>query len=199
MIRPSSIGLGFALLGWACAATPPPPCAEAPAAPAPSFAGPVEAPPAAPVPGVAPSAAPAASASAPTPASAQPIPFEPPLPDTPDPSLVARANGPAVGGPRGARPCAFHESVDTYKRQCVAKVNPDGSILVTAKGTHLNPDNGFEFTMHGGEQNQWAAKGTLKAFAHCDGPFVGLVNMVIDNGVKTYDVRFKKHCMISIR
>lgn len=174
-------------------------CADAPSAAPPAQPTVVAAPVLGPTPVPPPPAAPAAASAAPASPSAQPIPYEPPLPDTPDPGLVARANGPATGGPRGNRPCAFHESVDTYKRQCVAKVNPDGSISVSAKGTQLNPDNGFEFTMHGGENNQWVAKGTLNAFAHCDGPFVALVNMSIDNGLKTYDLRFKQHCMISIR
>jgi hypothetical protein len=126
----------------------------------------------------------------------------PPQGDGADPkeaALAARASGPATGGPRGTRPCAFHESVDTYQRQCLATVNPDGSVSVSAKGTKLNPEHGFEFTLHGGENNQWVAKGTLNAFKHCTGPFVALVNMSVDRGVKTYDLRFKEHCMISIR
>ena len=113
--------------------------------------------------------------------------------------LAARATGPATGGPRGTRPCAFHESVDSYQRQCVSKVNPDGSVTVTAKGTKLNPDNGFEFTFHGGENQQWVAKGTLNAFARCDGPFAALVTSSIDQGVNTYELRFKQHCKIVIR
>lgn len=116
-----------------------------------------------------------------------------------DAALVARANGPATGGPRGNRPCAFHESVDTYQRQCLAKVNPDGSVLVSAKGTKLNPDHGFEFTLHGGSENQWVAKGTLNAFGLCKGPFVAPVTSYLDHGVKTYELRFKQHCMIVVR
>ena len=113
--------------------------------------------------------------------------------------LAARATGPATGGPRGTRPCAFHESVDSYQRQCVAKVNPDGSVTVTAKGTKLNPDNGFEFTFHGGENHQWVAKGTLNAFAKCAGPFAALVTSSLDQGVNTYELRFKQHCKIVVR
>jgi len=113
-------------------------------------------------------------------------------------ALAPRATGPATGGPRGARPCSFHESVDTYERQCVAKLNPDGSVSVTAKGTRLNPDNGFSFTLHGPE-NQWVAQGTLNAFARCAGPFVAPVVATIDHGVTTYELRFKGHCMIVVR
>ena len=113
-------------------------------------------------------------------------------------ALAARASGPATGGPRGARPCAFHESVDTYQRQCVASTNPDGSVSVVAKGTKLNPGNGFDFTMHGPE-GEWVAKGTLNAFKQCSGPFVAKVTTYLDKGVKTYELRFKEHCMIVVR
>lgn len=159
-------------------------------------------------------AAPSAATPAPAPAttgstSAEPAPSanavqpaSPPAGEGTDPkeaALAARASGPATGGPRGTRPCAFHESVDTYQRQCVSTVNADGSVSVSAKGTKLNPDNGFEFTMHGGENNQWVAKGTLNAFKHCTGAFVAPVTMSVDHGVKTYDLRFKEHCMIVVR
>ena len=149
----------------------------------------------------APSATTASTSAEPTPQGNAVQPASPPGEGT-DPkaaALAARASGPAIGGPRGTRPCCFHESVDAYQRQCVSTVNEDGSVSVSAKGTKLNPDNGFEFTMHGGENNQWVAKGTLNAFKQCSGPFVALVNMSVDHGLKTYDLRFKEHCMISIR
>jgi hypothetical protein len=106
--------------------------------------------------------------------------------------------GPAQGGPRGRRPCEFRESVDSYRRQCVSQVNPDGSVFVVAKGTDLNPNNGFDFTLHGVE-GDWVAKGTLNAFGICAGPFVARVVSVLDHGVKTYEMRFKEHCMIVVR
>ncbi len=112
---------------------------------------------------------------------------------------MTRATGPARGGPRGTRPCAFHESVDSYQRQCVTTVNSDGSLTVRAKGTRLNPDQGFEVNLHGGEQNQWVAQGTLTAFAQCTGPFVAIVSLSVDNGVNVYEMRFKEHCKIAIR
>lgn len=106
--------------------------------------------------------------------------------------------GPAVGGPKNNRPCAFHESVDSYERRCVATKNADGSLHVEAKGTALNPDNGFEFTLRGGP-HQFVARGTLDSFGICKGPFVAYVNTVIDKGVTTYELRFKNHCKIVIR
>jgi hypothetical protein len=33
----------------------------------------------------------------------------------------------------------------------------------------------------------------------CRGPFVARTTMSVDNGVKTYELRFKKHCMIVVR
>ena len=136
----------------------------------------------------------APAAGAPPPGGHEVIDFE-----AEQAALAPRATGPAKGGPRGTRPCAFYESVDVYQRQCVTKVNADGSVSVIAKGTKLNPDNGFEFTLHGGENSQWVAKGTLNAFARCEGPFVALANLSIDRGVNVYELRFKEHCKIEVR
>jgi hypothetical protein len=135
-------------------------------------------------------------------APASAIPYEPPL--TPEQvrdeeaHLGAEATGPAVGGPKNNRPCEFHESVDSYQRQCTTSRNPDGSLLVSAKGTKLNPDNGFEFTLHGGPHS-FVARGTLNAFYKCAGPFVARVATVIDKGVTTYELRFREHCKIVVR
>jgi hypothetical protein len=120
-------------------------------------------------------------------------------PNTPD-QLVspAQGTGPAIGGPRSNRPCAFHESVDSYQRLCTVNVNADGSLHVEAKGTRLNPDNGFEFTMHGGPHN-FFAHGTLNSFGICAGPFTSQVGTVIDKGVTTYELRLSEHCKIVIR
>lgn len=147
-----------------------------------------------------PAGAPSAGPSAPRgePSGNRPDPAEAIDFEAEQASFAARASGPATGGPRGARPCEFRESVDTYRRQCLAQVNADGSVSVTAKGTKLNPSSGFAFTLHGAE-NQWIAQGTLNAFAHCAGPFAAPVTAVIDQGVKTYEIRFKQHCMIVVR
>ena len=114
-------------------------------------------------------------------------------------TLAARATGPAVGGPTGTRPCTFQEGADSYNRQCVATANPDGSVSVRAKGTALNPNSGFEFTLHGGENDVWTAKGTLNAFAQCRGPFLAQAVMTVRNDVKTYELKFKKGCAIVLR
>jgi hypothetical protein len=191
----STLGCAPASSERAPAAAPPPsePEVVAPVAPAPpSSASAVSAP-----------AATAATATATATATAEPHGAKPDCAESVDfeaeqAALAPRATGPATGGPRGTRPCAFHESVDTYERQCVAKLNPDGSVSVTAKGTRLNPDNGFSFTLHGPE-HQWVAEGTLDAFARCAGPFVAPVVASIDHGVMTYELRFKGHCMIVVR
>lgn len=192
---------GIVVLSAGCASTAP--CTEARSA-APSVATP----PATPAPVAASSslkpaeAAPEASAKAPSTAETPSGGSMPPSPPSADPepaALAAEAVGPATGGPRGTRPCAFHESVDTYQRQCVSKVNADGSVTVSAKGTPLNPNNGFEFTLHGGKDNRWIANGTLTAFKECTGPFVALATASFDHGVTSYELRFKQHCMIVVR
>jgi hypothetical protein len=107
--------------------------------------------------------------------------------------------GPATGGPtRGVHRCEFRESVDTYNRQCQVASNPDGSLQVTAKGTALNPDNGFDFSLHRGPY-ELVAKGRLDAFGTCAGPFLARAHVVIDRGTKTFELRFKQHCMIVLR
>lgn len=88
--------------------------------------------------------------------------------------------------------------MDAYQRLCTTTKNADGSLLVKASGTKLNPDNGFEFTLHGGPDT-FVARGTLNAFARCSGPFVAQVATVIDKGVRTYELRFKEHCKIVVR
>lgn len=115
-----------------------------------------------------------------------------------DQPILEVDQGPAVGGPKDNRPCAFHESVDSYERRCTTTKNDDGSLRVQAKGTTLNPDNGFEFTLRGGP-HQFVARGTLDSFGMCKGPFVAYVNTVIDKGVTTYEMRFKNHCKIVVR
>jgi len=104
----------------------------------------------------------------------------------------------ASGGPRGTRPCAFHESVDSYPRSCTITTEPDGTLKVTAKGTALNPDNGFSFKMGGGPDS-FDAVGTLDAFGICKGPFVGKVVASKDGKATVYEVRFRDHCKIVLR
>jgi hypothetical protein len=163
----------------ACASPPPeapmacPKCPEAPPPPPPP--APPPPPPACP-------STPAASAT----------PAPPPAPPPPPPI------GKAQGGPTGTRSCEFRESVDTYPRKCTITQEPDGALKVTAKGTSLNPDNGFTFRMGGGP-NTFDAAGQLDAFGICKGPFAGKVGTVIDGKAKTYEIRFKDHCMIVIR
>lgn len=144
-------------------------------------------------------AAPEEPAPAPAPAPCDCPAPEPGAPVDDGAELVPSAVGPATGGPRlGTHRCEFRESVDTYNRQCQVKKNVDGSLQVIAKGTDLNPDNGFDFSLHGGP-HELVAQGTLNAFQHCAGPFVARAVTVIDRGVTTYELRFREHCMIVVR
>jgi hypothetical protein len=102
-----------------------------------------------------------------------------------------------TGGPRGTRRCRFYESVDAYQRTCTARVNPDGSLTVTAPGTRLNPDHGFSFTAGGGP-NRFSVSGTLNAFSICRGPFTGEMISILDQGKTVYELRFREHCKIEI-
>lgn len=77
-------------------------------------------------------------------------------------------------------------------------LNADGSLQVIAKGTELNPNHGFAFSLHG-EGHDLVAKGTLDAFDLCAGPFVARAVAVVDRGTQTFELRFKQHCMIVIR
>lgn len=66
-----------------------------------------------------------------------------------------------------------------------------------AKGTPLNPEHGFEFSLHGGP-TAFVAKGNLNAFGICKGPFMARVNAIRDRGRTIYELRFKDHCKITI-
>jgi hypothetical protein len=107
-------------------------------------------------------------------------------------------SGPVTGGPRGSRPCEFRESVDTYARTCLVTTEPDGTLRVTAKGTALNPENGFSFRMGGGP-DAFSVAGELQAFGICKGPFGGKLVASTGPSGKSYEVRFKEHCKIVIR
>jgi hypothetical protein len=177
--RALSCSVLLAFVG-ACGSAPPPPAQPCLAAPAPP-------PPPPPVPPVPPPACPE-----PPPAVAQPDP--PPKPPAPPPPTLTMVSG----GPRGTRPCEFHESVDSYPRSCAVKVESDGTLTVTAKGTALNPNNGFSFRMGGGPTS-FDAVGNLDAFGACKGPFVATVATVLEGKSKTYELRFRDHCKIVIR
>lgn len=88
--------------------------------------------------------------------------------------------------------------MDSYQRLCTTRRDSDGSLRVLAKGTRLNPENGFEFVLFGGPHN-FSAEGTLNAFGICAGPFTAQATTVIDRGMTTYELRFKEHCKIVIR
>jgi hypothetical protein len=131
------------------------------------------------------------------------VPTEPTRsPASPQPSeelLEAKAVGAAENGIRlGTHTCEFREGVDTYHRQCKVKKNPDGSLQVSAAGTELNPNNGFAFSLHGGPW-EFVAKGKLDAFDFCAGPFAARAIPILDHGVRTFELRFKTHCMIVVR
>lgn len=118
----------------------------------------------------------------------------PPGRTAPPPGIYVAASG----GPRGTRACEFHESVDTYPRRCTVSVFDDGSLLVDAKGTKLNPRNGFTFRMGGGP-GSFDIAGELDAFSICKGPFVAKMQAIEDRGRTIYEARLSEHCMIVIR
>lgn len=135
-------------------------------------------------------------------AGGNPAPAEEPVPQAPatdaGSAVAPVVVGPVKGGPRGQRPCEFRESVDTYPRTCTVQQNPDGTITVTAKGTSLNPNNGFAFRAGGGPE-RFPSTGTLDAFGLCKGAFAGEMRAIHNGSGVTYELRFRDHCMIVVR
>lgn len=144
-----------------------------------------------------------AGASTHTVASAAPSLDPSTFTEVPPDSPALDPGGPPVelaavqGGPHGSRRCVFHEGVDSYERRCLITKNKDGTLHVEARGTQLNPNHGFTFDMGGGP-NQFQVEGKLEAFAFCTGRFSGQMALILNNGAKEYEVRFRNNCKIVV-
>ncbi|MEZ4394200.1 MAG: hypothetical protein R3A48_24270 [Polyangiales bacterium] len=163
--------------------TPPPPppsstptpVAPTPVAPAPVAPAPVAPAPVAPAPTAAPEVVDAGSAAAPTPEAP---PFD---------AL-------SVGRHR----CSFTEAGSDYSRRCEVNAMPDGSLEVIARGTRLNPGNGFTLNARGAAP-VYQVRGELTAFAGCSGRFEGALRLEGSDSRPYYEVRWGQGCKITIQ
>lgn len=98
----------------------------------------------------------------------------------------------------GRHRCSFEEGGHDYDRRCEVTAQPDGSLVVEARGTRLNREQGFRFTATGAPP-RYRAQGTLTAFATCSGAFTG--ELVQEGGGRraTYVIRWGSGCVITIR
>jgi hypothetical protein len=77
-------------------------------------------------------------------------------------------------------------------------LDPDGALTIRAAGTALNPNHGFQFRV-GGPKNAYVVNGQLDAFGACRGAFHGrMVTVLEPSGARSYEVRFREHCMIVV-
>ena len=70
----------------------------------------------------------------------------------------------------GRYPCSFQDKTGSYNRSCVVEAQADGSLSLKARGTKLNPNNGFSGTLTGGPES-YAFQGKISGFDNCQGSF----------------------------
>lgn len=163
---------------------PPPPAlvAPAPVAPAPIAPAPVAPAPVAP-------AQPAATADAAVAAPTAPA-VEPP--SVPEPSYAADALT------EGSHRCAFSEAGNSYSRRCQVTRMPDGSLEIVARGTSLNPQQGFTLNASGAAP-RYAVRGELTAFGACTGRVTGTMILEGPDSRPHYEVNWGQGCQITIQ
>ncbi|MFO0626288.1 MAG: hypothetical protein U0325_11795 [Polyangiales bacterium] len=141
--------------------------------------------PAAPAPAPAPPAAPAAQAVVDAGAPATEPATEP-------------AHPPVDALSEGRHRCAFTEAGTDYPRRCEVNPMPDGSLEIVARGTRLNPENGFTLNARGAAPS-YEVRGTLTAFAGCSGPVTGSLRLEGSDSRPYYQVRWGAGCQITIQ
>lgn len=124
------------------------------------------------------------------PVAPRPTPAEPPpttaSADTPQPTLT-----------EGRHRCSFTEAGSQYNRQCTVVRRPDGSFLVSAVGTSLNPDQGFELVATGSAP-AYQVSGSLRAFEACDGPFTSVTALEKRGDESFFVIRWGGRCSIRL-
>ncbi|MEM7155238.1 MAG: hypothetical protein AAF799_20485 [Myxococcota bacterium] len=90
-------------------------------------------------------------------------------PITPTPA----AEPPALAA--GTFGCSFRDSTGSYNRRCKVTADGDGKWKVSAPGTKLNPDNGFNGTLSGGPDS-FQFEGRVSGFDNCRGNFSATAN-----------------------
>lgn len=111
----------------------------------------------------------------------------------------------AAGGlAPGKHGCMMVEGGDSYNRLCTVTAQADGSLLVKAPGTSLNPNNGFEFRATGGPDS-YQIEGKMSAFSACVGSFTSAASREDIGGKPWFVAKFAPQgkdtarCKIMIR
>ena len=133
-----------------------------------------------------------------------PAPTPDPEPPSADPSPAAEpsdAAGAAVVEPEGGLPpgkhrCSFTDTSGKYNRVCTVTRDAAGHLTVSAPGTELNPDNGFDGTLEGGPDS-YRFSGKIAGFDDCVGAFEATVSAEKDAYVAT--AKLDSGCPITIR
>jgi hypothetical protein len=134
---------------------------------------------------------PPAPAAAPEPTPEEPPPAPEP-PGVPEPSYAADALT------EGSHRCAFSEAGSAYNRRCRVTQLPGGALQVVARGTSLNPQQGFTLTATGAAP-RYAVQGSLTAFGACTGPFSGTMILQGTDRSRSYEVNWGQGCQITIQ
>lgn len=135
----------------------------------------------------------------PTPSTLQPPPTDPAAAPTAhageaDAALVQ----PPPGLAAGSYGCSFTEDGHDYSRLCTVTDTGGGGYRVAAPGTRLNPTQGFTFEASGAPP-VYGVRGTLTAFAGCNGAFTGTLRREGASEPPVYVVRWGSGCAITLR
>lgn len=137
---------------------------------------------------------PTAAAPQPPPSSAPPAPAPAADAGASDVPLVQPPPGLAAGSYR----CSFTEDGHDYDRECTVTDTGGGGFRVAARGTRLNPGQGFTFEASGAAP-VYGARGSLTAFAGCNGAFSGALTRDGTSEPPVYKIRWGNGCAITLR
>ncbi len=125
----------------------------------------------------------------------------PPQPEQAAPSPQTVTAGGLEVGKHG---CTMLDGTGSYNRVCTVSTQADGSLSVTAPGTSLNPQIGFQFTGTGGPES-YAIQGKMTAFDACSGNFSSTAKQENLGGTPWFVAKFapggsgSERCKIMIR
>lgn len=98
----------------------------------------------------------------------------------------------------GRHRCKFAEDGAKYNRVCTVTQQPDGTMLVKAPGTKLNPDIGFDVVLTGAP-DAYDAEVTMRTFATCKGKHKGKVKIEASRDDYWYVIALPKGCGVWIK
>lgn len=115
------------------------------------------------------------------------------------PALPAGAQeGDHHGLVTGRHRCKFAEDGAKYNRVCTVTQKDDGTLVVQAPGTKLNPGIGFDVELTGAPTAYDAAV-TMKTFATCKGKHKGTAQIETIRGDSWYVIKLPKGCGVWIK